>query len=195
MSQERWVSLTMTPWSERSLMRRQVGDFHRISWGVETQILCSQGATGTVINDYPWLTSHGLVGFHEKRDLSNKKARFKKQEDFNMTWDFAKIWREIREITRGQNQHGNVGTTTRVGPWNFLHWSMGIGVSHGKHIPDLCHIPSGKRLHNYDNYGKIHHFEWVNQLFFLGIFNRFVSLPEGIYIYNIYIYMHTNTNM
>ena len=52
------------------------------------------------------------MGFHEKRDLSNKKARFKKQEDFNMTWDFAKIW---REITRGQNQHGNVGTTMDAG--------------------------------------------------------------------------------
>ena len=173
MSQERWVSLTMTPWSERSLMRRQVGDFHRISWGVETQILCSPGATGTVINDYPWLTSHGLGGFHEKRDLNNKKTRFKKQEDFNMTWDFVKIWREIREITRGQDQHGERGNDDAGGTI--------LSALVMENTFQICAIlPSGKRLHNY---GKIHHFEWVNQLFFWVIFNSYVSLPEGIYIY------------
>ena len=32
-------------------------------------------------------------------------------------------------------------------------------------------LPSGKRLHNY---GKIHHFEWVNPLFQWSMFNRFL---------------------
>ena len=38
-------------------------------------------------------------------------------------------------------------------------------------------MPSGKRLHNY---GKIHHFSWVNQLFLWPFSIAFVCLPEGM---------------
>ena len=36
-------------------------------------------------------------------------------------------------------------------------------------------LPSGKCLRNY---GKIHHFQWVNPLY-MAMFNSYVSLPEG----------------
>ena len=44
------------------------------------------------------------------------------------------------------------------------------------HIHEMgwMRILSGKRLHNY---GKIHHFQWENQLC-MAIFNSYVSLPE-----------------
>jgi len=48
-------------------------------------------------------------------------------------------------------------------------------------------VPSGKRLHNY---GKIHHFSWVNPLFLWPFSIAFsVSLPGRVI--NIYIYIYT----
>ena len=50
-------------------------------------------------------------------------------------------------------------------------------------------VPSGKRLHNY---GKIHHFSWVNPLFLWPFSIAFsVSLPGRVI--NIYIYIHMHT--
>ena len=49
----------------------------------------------------------------------------------------------------------------------------------GSHGAGICtHTRPGKRLHNY---GKIHHFQWVNPLFRLGHSNSYVKLPEGTF--------------
>ena len=51
------------------------------------------------------------------------------------------------------------------------------GTKHSELMDYELDIPSGKRS---QNYGKIHHFELVNQLQ-MSIFNSYIKLPEGIH--------------
>ena len=68
-------------------------------------------------------------------------------------------------------------TTLRENATNMDDWLVVWNITF---IFPYIYIPSGKHT---KNYGKIHHFQLVNPLFLWAMFNSYVSLLEGVYIY------------